>query len=68
MAQASKAKKYTTGVSLDLNVLRYLDEIANSDDRDRSYIINRIVREYAQQKGTPIPPANATQSKVLKSA
>ena len=67
MAQTSKAKKYTTGVSLDLNVLRYLDEIANSDDRDRSYIINRIVREYAQQKGTPIQPAR-TQSKVLKSA
>lgn len=67
MAQASKAKKYTTGVSLDMNVLRYLDEVANSDDRDRSYVINRIVREYAQQKGTPIP-ASSHQSKVLKSA
>jgi metal-responsive CopG/Arc/MetJ family transcriptional regulator len=67
MAQASKVKKYTTGVSLDVNVLRYLDEVANSDDRDRSYVINRIVREYAQQKGTPIPPSS-TQNKVLKSA
>lgn len=55
MALASKTKKFTTGVSLEVNVMRYLDEIANSDDRDRSYIINRIVREWAQAKGTPIP-------------
>ena len=64
---ASKTKKLTTGVSLEVNVMRYLDEIANSDDRDRSYIINRIVREWAQSKGTPIPPSTAGH-KELKSA
>ena len=67
MALASKTEKFTTGVSLEVNVLRYLDEVANSDDRDRSYVINRIVREWAQAKGTPIPPSTKS-SKVLKSA
>ena len=67
MALASKTEKFTTGVSLEVNVLRYLDEVANSDDRDRSYVINRIVREWAQAKGTPIPPSTKS-TKVLKSA
>ena len=67
MAQASKAKKLTTGVSLEVNVMRYLDEIANSDDRDRSYVINRIVREWAQAKGKPIP-SSTKNTKELKSA
>lgn len=54
MAQAKTAKTQT-GVSLDIDVLKYLDEVANSDDRDRSYVINRIIREWAQSKGTQIP-------------
>jgi metal-responsive CopG/Arc/MetJ family transcriptional regulator len=68
MAQPSKAEKFTTGVSLEVNVLRYLDEIANFDDRDRSYIINRIVREHAQSKGTPIPPSTKVTKELKKSA
>ncbi len=52
---ASKTPKAQTGVSLDVEVLRYLDDVANSDDRDRSYVINRIVREWAESRGTPIP-------------
>lgn len=59
---ARKASKMTTGVSLDVEVLEYLDEVANSDDRDRSYVINRIVREWAKAQGTPIP----TQVRELK--
>ena len=64
---ASKTKKLTTGVSLEVNVMRYLDQIANSDDRDRSFVINRIVREWAQSNGTPIPPSTKN-TKQLKSA
>ena len=56
MAQpASRTPKTQTGVSLDVEVINYLDQVANSDDRDRSYIINRIIREWAASKGTPIP-------------
>jgi predicted transcriptional regulator len=55
MALPAKTPKAQTGVSLDIEVLRYLDEVANSDDRDRSYVINRIIRDWAAAKGTPIP-------------
>lgn len=56
MAQpASRTPKAQTGVSLDVEVLKYLDRLAEEDDRDRSYIINRIVREHAASNGTPIP-------------
>ncbi len=54
MAQA-KTPKARTGVSLDVDVLAYLDGVANTDDRDRSYVINRIIREWAQSKGSQIP-------------
>jgi len=55
MAAAAKTPKAQAGVSLDVEVMKYLDEVANTDDRGRSYIINRIVREWAASKGTPIP-------------
>lgn len=55
MALAARTPKAQTGVSLDVEVLQFLDAVANSDDRDRSYVINRIVREWAEAKGTPIP-------------
>jgi hypothetical protein len=52
---ASRTPKAQTGVSLDIEVMKYLDNLAQSDDRDRSYVINRIVREYAATHGTPLP-------------
>ena len=55
MALPAKTPKAQTGVSLDVEVLNFLDAVANSDDRDRSYVINRIIREWAESKGTPIP-------------
>jgi len=60
---ASKVRRMTTGVSLDVHVLRYLDQLALKEDRDRSKMINRIVREWAKAQGTPIP---TTQVKELK--
>lgn len=44
-----------TGVALEPPVIEYLDEIARSEHRDRSFIINRIVREYAKANGRPLP-------------
>ncbi len=55
MALPAKTPKAQTGVSLDVEVLNYLDEVAHFDDRDRSYVINRIIREWAESQGTPIP-------------
>lgn len=55
MAQASRKDKTKTGVSLEVEVMSFLDSVANTDERDRSFVINRIVREWAEAKGTPIP-------------
>ena len=47
----------STGVTLELVVLEYLQELAEKDDRDRSYCINEIVREHAERHGRALPPA-----------
>lgn len=48
----------STGVTLELAVLDYLAELAQREDRDRSFCINQIVREHAQRNGRPLPPAS----------
>ena len=47
----------STGVSLELVVLEYLSDLAEKEDRDRSFCINQIVREHAVRNGRPLPPA-----------
>lgn len=49
----------STGVSLELAVLEYLTDLAEREDRDRSFCINQIVREHAVRNGRPLPPATA---------
>lgn len=44
-----------TGVALEPPVIEYLDDIARREHRDRSYIINIIVREHAKKNGKNIP-------------
>jgi len=45
----------SAGVTLELAVLDYLSELAEREERDRSYCINRIVREHAERNGCPLP-------------
>ena len=47
----------STGVTLEVVVLQYLQALAEKDDRDRSFCINQIVREHAERNGHPLPPA-----------
>ena len=51
------------GVRLEESVLMYLDDLAERDERSRNYFINRIIREHAQQNGSPF-----VKSKVNKLA
>lgn len=48
----------TAGVVLEIPVLDYLRQLGERDERDRSYCINRIVREHAQREGCPLPSAH----------
>ena len=47
----------SAGVTLEVAVVDYLRELAEKDDRDRSFCINQIVREHAERHGRPLPPA-----------
>ena len=47
----------STGVMLEIPVLNYLRDLAEKEDRDRSFCINQIVREHAERQGRPLPSA-----------
>jgi hypothetical protein len=56
---STRKRRFTrsTGVTLEVAVMNYLRELAEKDDRDRSFCINQIVREHAERSGRPLPPA-----------
>ena len=56
---STRRRRFTrsTGVTLEVAVLDYLRELAEKDDRDRSFCINQIVREHAERSGRSLPPA-----------
>jgi hypothetical protein len=47
----------STGVTLEVPVLDYLQVVAEKENRDRSYCINIMVRDHAARHGCPLPPA-----------
>ena len=55
----ARRKRFTrsTGVTLEIPVLNYLRDLAEKEDRDRSFCINQIVREHAERSGRPLPSA-----------
>ena len=57
MGQRPRRPTRSTGVTLELAVLEYLRELAEKDDRNRSFCINKIVREHAERNGKPLPSA-----------
>lgn len=48
------ARKLATSVTFDPEVIGYLDAVADQEERTRSQVINRIVKEHALQNGKPI--------------
>jgi hypothetical protein len=47
----TRRRTRSTGVTLELVVLEYLRELAEKEDRNRSFCINKIVREHAERNG-----------------
>lgn len=58
----------STGVTLELAVLDYLAELAQREDRDRSFCINQIEREHAQRNGRPLPSASGPTERAVTTA
>lgn len=48
------ARKLATSVTFDPEVIDYLDTVADQEERTRSQVINRIVKDHALQNGKPI--------------
>jgi len=42
-----KANRFYTGITLDTEVLKYLDDLADRMHMSRSWVLNTIVHEYA---------------------
>ena len=69
MSRRMKRLTRSTGVTLELVVLDYLQQVAEREHRDRSFCINQIVREHAARNGRPLPPAHQPMpSQTLRSA
>jgi hypothetical protein len=62
MSRRSKRFTRTAGVALEIPVLNYLRDLAEKEDRDRSFCINHIVREHAERHGCRLPPATQPPS------
>jgi Arc/MetJ-type ribon-helix-helix transcriptional regulator len=55
----------STGVALELPVLDYLDRlVANGEAKDRSAVLNIVVREYAKKNGETLPSARIQAEQV----
>lgn len=69
MPRKPSTKRFrNTGVRLEEPVIGYLDQLCTEEQRHRSFLINRIVREYAAQRGTPIPAEVKEHSKRVRAS
>jgi hypothetical protein len=57
-------KRVSAGVMFESDVLAFIDQLATNQQRNRSFIVNNIIRQYARatQTGTaPVDPAAVLQ-------
>jgi hypothetical protein len=48
---SKESKRINTGITLEADVVSYLESLSKQEDRDRSWLINAIVRDYSQLSG-----------------
>lgn len=47
----------STGIAMEVPVMKYLDQlVAEGKAKDRSALVNLVVREYAELDGLKLPP------------
>jgi hypothetical protein len=52
----SRQERIPTSVNFDPAVIAYLDEISLDEERSRSFVVNKIIREHATRNGRRIGP------------
>jgi hypothetical protein len=51
-----RQEKIPASVNFDPAVISYLDTICEEEERSRSFVVNKIIREHAARTGSPIAP------------
>ena len=62
----SPRKNYTTGVSLEPEVVRSLDELATRTGLNRSWVLNTIVREYLRLASEQATVSFPTRESIIR--
>ncbi len=62
------ARKLATSVTFEPGVVEYLDAIAEQEERTRSQVINRIVKEHAQKNGTTLLSEKARANRTAQAS
>ena len=57
----------SSGVTWDPEVLEYVDRLAKGDERTRSFIINRIIKDHAKREGIELSTEVELKSATKKS-
>jgi metal-responsive CopG/Arc/MetJ family transcriptional regulator len=64
-SQSSSRKNYRTGVSLEPEVVRSLDELVVQTGLNRSWVLNTIVREYLRLAAAGNTPPLMTREAII---
>lgn len=60
-----KSTKRPAGVMFDPDVLAFLSELAGNEGKSRSWLINYIIRHYAQQQAAKLKVAPQRQDSTV---
>lgn len=63
MSPSFMRRKFTTGVSLEPDVVQYLDDLTRQTSLNRSWLLNAIVREYVRlAPSRPLVPLSSSET------
>lgn len=60
MEGMKEIKRVSAGVMFESDVLKFINSLASANQRNRSFIINQIVRHYARMMQQPNPSHQVT--------
>jgi hypothetical protein len=55
-------RKFATTVTLEPDVIAYLDALQREYDRDRSYLLNALVKDFRRRREATLAPALPTDA------
>lgn len=59
-------RKFATTVTLEPDVYAFLESLQREYDRDRSYLLNALVKDYQRRHITQSPKSTGAQESILR--